>query len=46
MTPPDLCLRLTDASRYRNRRLYTWPWRWFFLLLGLALGWLMRGLIG
>ena len=46
MTPPNLCLRLTDASRYRNRRLYTWPWRWFCLLLGFALGWLLRGIIG
>ena len=29
-----------------NRRRHTWPWRGAFFLGGLALGWLMRGLIG
>ena len=46
MTPPSLCLRLTDVGRQRNRRRHTWPWRVVFLLLGFAVGWLMRGLIG
>ena len=43
MTPPSLCLRLTDVGRQRNRRLYTWPWRMFFLLLGFAIGWAAHG---
>jgi len=46
MTTPSLFLRLTDVGAQRNRRRYTWLWRWLFLLLGLAVGWLMRGLLG
>ena len=35
MNPPTL-----------NRRRHTWPWRWAFFLVGLALGWAAHGLIG
>ena len=28
-----------------NRRRHTWPWRWAFFLLGLALGWAAHGFL-
>ncbi|MEQ1858885.1 MAG: hypothetical protein ABMA13_03010 [Chthoniobacteraceae bacterium] len=36
----------SSMCQSRNRRRHTWPWRVFLLLLGFAVGWLMRGLIG
>jgi hypothetical protein len=28
-----------------NRRRHTWPWRWAFFLVGLALGWAAHGFL-